>query len=237
MLKNKKPPKKDVKVSKAVKKPSTPTPVVKTPKGGSAKLPSSPEIKLNGLKIDIFDQPKMDIVVNNNSIHFNSDVTEESMSQLCKELRNMDELLSIISNNYKIDKIPIYLFIKTYGGDVYSVMSAIDCITSLKSPVYTIVDGFVASAGTLLSIIGEKRFIQPNAYVLIHEISSHVWGKMSNIIDEYSNLQKLTKHIKAYYAKRTKLSVKQLDTILKSDITWNAEEAIKYGIVDEIYKK
>ena len=223
---------KNIKVVKAAKEPIKPSmKAAKKPTGGSIN-----EIDPTKKTIGFVENIYIENVINNNNIHFKNKISEESMAALCKDLRSMDEKLRCIRNNYKIDKIPIYLYITTDGGDIYSAMSAIDCILELESPVYTIIDGFVASAGTLLSIIGEKRFIQPNAYILIHELRSDMWGKMSRITDEYNNLQKIMKHIKSHYAKYTKFNIKQLDTILKSDIIWNAEEAIKYGLADKIYK-
>lgn len=205
-------------------------------KGGSSAVINSPGgVEMGGLKIDIMEDPRMDITSKHNHIYFIADVTEASMSQLCKDLRAMDESLNIIRHTYNIDKIPIYLHIKTDGGDIYSTLSAIDCIASLRSPVYTVVTGLVASAGTILSTAGKKRYIQPNAYVLIHELSSGMWGKMSRIKDEYTNLQKLMDHIVKHYTTLTKLREKELRTILKSDITWNAQEAIKHGIADHVY--
>jgi ATP-dependent protease ClpP protease subunit len=202
-------------------------------KGGASTVISSGV----NTKVDDMNDKPLDITSKHNHIYFTAHVTEASMSQLCKDLRAMDESLNIIRHTYNIDKIPIYLHIKTSGGDLHSTLSAIDCMASLRNPVYTVVTGIVASAGTILSTAGEKRYIEPNAYVLIHELSSLMWGKFSRIKDKYTNLEKLMNHIISHYALRTKLREKELRTILKSDIEWNAKEAIQKGIADEIYMK
>jgi ATP-dependent Clp endopeptidase proteolytic subunit ClpP len=169
----------------------------------------------------------------NNRIYFNDNITSESVSLLNKELRHMEEKMILIGTTFKIEPPPIYLYLTTDGGEIYSAMSVIDCITSSKVPVYTVVDGFVASAGTLISIAGKKRFILPNAYMLIHELRSGVWGKMSDITEEYVNLKKLMDHLMELYVSKTKISKKQLEKLLTKDSIWNAEECLKRGLVDE----
>lgn len=171
-----------------------------------------------------------------NKIYFRDIINEHTMSELCKELNRVDDELFCISKDYKIPSIPIYLFITTDGGEVYAVLRTIDCISQLSSSVYTIVDGLVASAGTLLSIAGKKRFIQPSGYMLIHQLRSNLWGKMNDIEDEVENLKKLMKYIVKLYNKKTHISQEQLEKLLKSECTMDAEECIKNGLVDDIYK-
>ena len=78
-------------------------------------------------------------------------------------------------------------------------MTAIDVIQNSKISVHTIIEGATASAGTLISVVGKKRYIRPNAYMLIHQLSSSCWGKMNEIEDEFKNLQSIMKRIKDIY--------------------------------------
>jgi ATP-dependent protease ClpP protease subunit len=135
-----------------------------------------------------------------------------------------------------VEKQPIYLHLTTDGGLIYSAFSVIDCIKSLSVPVYTVIDGFVASAGTLISLAGEKRFMCENAYLLIHELRGGVWGKMSEVDEEHMNLKKIMEHLKKIYLDNTKIKKKDLDGILKKDLIWDVNECIEKGLVDEIYK-
>ena len=70
--------------------------------------------------------------------------------------------------------------------------------------------------------------------MLIHQLSSFCWGKHSEFIDEIENQKKLMGMIKDIYKKYTKVPMSKLDEILKHDLWFNAEECIKYGLVDEI---
>lgn len=171
-----------------------------------------------------------------NHIYFNNNITSESSFELCKELRNAETNIKTLSATLNIETQPIYLHITTDGGLVYSAFSVIDCIKSLSVPVYTIVDGFVASAGTLISLSGEKRYMCENAYMLIHELRGGIWGKMSEVDEEHMNLKKIMKHIKKIYSDNTKIDKNELKEILKKDLIWNVEECINRGLVHEIYK-
>lgn len=170
-----------------------------------------------------------------NRIYFNDDITTESVTALNKELRTLDEKMATISNMFRIDPIPIYLHLTTNGGEIYAAFSAIDCIQQMKCPLYTVVDGFVASAGTLISIAGKKRYILPNAYMLLHELRSGFWGKMSDMTEEMENLKKLMDHLIEFYSTHTPLSKKTLEKLLTKDSIWNAKECISRGVVSGVF--
>lgn len=171
----------------------------------------------------------------NNHIYFNGDVTRESMFKLANELRNVRNVLKLRALSFDIEVQPIYLHITTDGGEIYPALTVVDCIKSLDIPVYSVVDGIVASAGTLISLAATKRYISPNAYMLIHQLSSGVWGKMNKIEEEVENLKKLMTHITEFYLQHTSLKESALKKLLLTDIIWNASECIKKGIVDELY--
>jgi ATP-dependent protease ClpP protease subunit len=181
--------------------------------------------------------PKMQsttVYSHNNKVFFNDDITYDSCFQLNKELRSVAERMKIISILHSHDPMPVYLHITTHGGQIHAAFSVIDCIQQLGVPVYTVVDGFVASAGTLISICGEKRFMLPNAYMLIHELRSEFWGKMTDIEEEIKNLKKSMEHVTSLYTKYTKLSGNQLEKILKKDAIWNADECLAKGLIDAV---
>ena len=177
------------------------------------------------------------LTTNFNHIYFNNDITTDSAFELNKELRSVETKIKTLSVSLGIDKQAIYLHLTTDGGLIYSAFSVIDCIKSLSVPVYTVIDGFVASAGTLISLAGEKRFMCENAYLLIHELRGGVWGKMSEVDEEHMNLKKIMEHLKRIYLENSKIKKKDLDGILKKDLIWDVNECIEKGLVDGIYKK
>jgi ATP-dependent protease ClpP protease subunit len=105
--------------------------------------------------------------------------------------------------------------LNTYGGSVFAAFHAIDIIQQSSIPVYTIVEGATASAGTLMSVVGKRRFIRPHASMLIHELSSWFGGKMTNIDDEYQNLKQMMDDIKSIYLENTSLAKEEMEVRMR----------------------
>lgn len=82
-----------------------------------------------------------------------------------------------MSFDLNVKNIPIYLHINSFGGSLYDAYAAVDTIKNLRVPVYSIIEGCAASAGTIISVVCTKRFIGKNAHMLIHQLSSSMWGK------------------------------------------------------------
>ena len=128
----------------------------------------------------------------------------------------------------------IYLHINSYGGSVFAGFAAMDYIAKSKVPVNTIIDGCAASAATMMSVVGAKRLMHENAFMLIHQLSSGMWGKYSELQDDMKNSDLLMKTIKDIYIEHTKIPKAQLAKMLKHDLWWDAKTCLKYGLVDEI---
>jgi ATP-dependent Clp endopeptidase proteolytic subunit ClpP len=175
------------------------------------------------------------IKASDNKILFYGDVEESTSLELNKVLMDVDNKLQHlkISLGNEYDPI-IHLHVNTFGGSIFAAFSTIDTMSSLKSKVYTYVDGSVASAGTLITAVGHKRFIGKHGHLLIHQLSSGVYGKFSEMEDEIFNCTNLMKLLKDFYKKNTKIPMKKLDELLKRDIWMMADECLQYGIVDEI---
>lgn len=192
--------------------------------------------KLNNDEDDRDDEvDDIKIYRENNHVYFYSEIDRNSISKLNILLREAEEYCVITSLKLRIDLVPIYLHIYSNGGYIHAAFSTIDVINSSKVPVYSIVEGATASAGTLISIVCKKRYIRPTAYMLIHQLSSEIWGKMDAIIDEYKNLTQLMQKITDIYIEYSSLTPKKLNKLLKHDLWLDATKSIKYGLVDELY--
>jgi len=173
-----------------------------------------------------------------NHIYFHCEVDRESGFQLATLIREAEEESLITCLKLGIEEVPIYLHINSLGGYIYESLIIIDIMTACTVPIHTIVEGSTASAGTLISIFGKKRYIRPNAYMLIHQLSTDSWGgKMNEIEDEFKNLQDLMVKIKQIYREKTKLKKKELNDILKHDLWFDSDKCIECGLVDEIWTK
>jgi len=193
-----------------------------------------PQIIINSSGNDESQTPQ-GIRVLNNKILFYADIDEGSVLELTRVLLEMDIKLQSVGLAFDGAYEPvIHLHLNTFGGSIFAAFSTVDTIRRMKSKVYTYIDGSVASAGTLISAIGSKRYMGQHAHLLIHQLSSGVYGKFSEMEDEIFNCANLMRLLKDFYKKNTKLPMKKLDELLKRDIWLNAEECLQYGIVDEI---
>ena len=182
------------------------------------------------------DGNSMDTVEgDDNIIYFYSSVSMKENFKLNHKISHVDREMQMIAIKLQMPSIPpLHLCINSYGGSVFAAFGSIDYIMKSKTPVYTYIDACAASAGTLMSVCGAKRFIGENAYMLIHQLSSQHWGKFSELKDDMENSENLMKRIKEIYEKHTKVPKTKMDEILKRDLWWDAKTCLKYGLVDEI---
>ena len=177
------------------------------------------------------------IAVVNNSIFFYSDVNTESALNLRIKLKKLIDKHLIFSIQHDCDPIPIKLHINSPGGEVHHAIAIIDTIKTSQVPIHTIIEGEAASAATLISVVGDKRYIHKNAHMLIHQISSGFWGKMMEFEDELKNLKKYTKKLVKIYKNHTTLTEEELKLIMKKDLLWDSKVCLNNGLVDEIISK
>lgn len=170
-----------------------------------------------------------------NQLFFYSDVTRESIYNLNRQMVEVEKQLRLVQIQYNLSVLPpIELYISSEGGEVYSGFTAVDRILSSRIPIDTYVEGIAASAATLLSVVGRKRYIRKNANMLIHQCTSAMWGNYAQFQDEMKNLDLVMSMIKKVYLKHTKFKEKDLNEMLKHDVCLSPEECLKYGLVDEI---
>lgn len=168
----------------------------------------------------------------------------QTMLKTCESdiLEDLDKLKGLCSREKDKEKIrladvdvhpkPIILHITTHGGIVHAALAIVDTIESLKVPVHTVVSGYVASAGTLISLAGAKRYMSPNSFMMVHEIRSGFWGKYSEARVEYENVTKLMEHIIQYYLSKTKLTKEKLTDMLRTDTDMTVHECLELGLID-----
>jgi ATP-dependent Clp protease protease subunit len=135
----------------------------------------------------------------------------------------------------------IKFFINSPGGVVTSGMVIYDTMQLIKSPVSTICMGLAASMGSILLSGGKKgkRFIYPSGEVMIHQPS--LGGFIRGVSTDLEIQARQTKRVKDMGAKilaeNCGKTVEQIMNDFDRDYWMNAEEAIKYGIVDKVTTK
>lgn len=180
--------------------------------------------------------PSGSIKVLDNTIHFYAEISGSTCSELNRLLRELDTRMQhakITMNDSEFDPT-IHLRIHSYGGDVLAGLASVDTIRNLKTKVYTYVEGAAASAATLISIAGKKRYVGKNSFMLIHQLSAVCAGTFERLEDEQENNRRMMNTIKSLYKEFTKIPMKELDNILKRDIWFDAPTCLKYGLVDGV---
>lgn len=170
-----------------------------------------------------------------NHVYFNESVNKQSCRRLINKLEDLNIKLGKLECDYDIDSpLKIYLHINSYGGSIFDAFNVIDAMNRSKYPIVTIIEGASASAATLISVCGSERWITQHGYMLIHQLSSSCWGKMTEIEDEFSNLKELMDQIYTIYEEKTHMKRAELRKLLQHDRWWSSEQCLKKGLVDKI---
>ena len=135
-------------------------------------------------------------------------------------------------------KKDIFLYINSPGGSVTAGLSIIDTMNHIKPNVATVCVGMAASMGSLILSQGQKgkRFILPNAEVMIHQPSGGAYGQATDIDITAKHILKTRDRLNRILAKATGQKLTKIQQDVDRDFFMDAEEAKKYGIVDKIYK-
>ena len=146
------------------------------------------------------------------------------------------QLLFLESEDSKKD---IYLYINSPGGSVTSTMAIVDTMNHVRPDVATFCVGLAASGGAIILSAGKqgKRFILPNAEVMIHQPLGGVEGQATDIAITAKHILKTRDNLNKLLAKNTGKSIDQIEKDVERDFFMDSVEAKKYGIIDEIVTK
>lgn len=135
-------------------------------------------------------------------------------------------------------KKDIFLYINSPGGSVTAGLSIIDTMHHIKPPVATVCVGMAASMGSMILSQGAKgkRFVLPNAEVMIHQPSGGAYGQASDIDITAKHILKTRDRLNKMLARATGQKLTKIEQDVDRDMFMDAEEAKVYGIVDEIYR-
>jgi len=130
----------------------------------------------------------------------------------------------------------IQLYINSPGGAVYDGLAIYDTIQFIKPDVQTIGIGLQASMGAFLLSSGTKgkRMMLPNARVMIHQPSSGTQGKVTDQEISLREALYLKEKLTEIMAKNVGQKVDKVKADMERDFWMSAEEAVKYGLVDEV---
>ena len=133
----------------------------------------------------------------------------------------------------------IFLYINSPGGSITDGMGIVDTMNYIKCPVSTICVGMAASMGAVLLASGEKgkRFATPNSEILIHQPligGGGLSGQTTEIKIHADHMVKTRDKLNKLLSERTGQSLETIERDTERDNYMTAEEALKYGLIDEI---
>ena len=131
---------------------------------------------------------------------------------------------------------PIQMYINSPGGQVYSGMAIYDTMQQVSCPISTVAVGFTASFGTVLLTAGTKgmRYALPNATIHMHQPLGGAQGQASDIAIQAQEILRLRRSLNGVLAHHTGKSVETIEEDTDRDLYMSAEQAMAYGLVDEV---
>ena len=146
------------------------------------------------------------------------------------------QLLFLESEDSKKD---IYLYVNSPGGSVNSTLAIVDTMNHVRPDISTFCVGIAASGAAIILSAGKKgkRFILPNAEVMIHQPLGGVEGQATDIAISAKHILKTRDNLNKILSKNTGKPLAQIEKDVERDFFMDADEAKKYGIVDEIVTK
>ncbi len=144
------------------------------------------------------------------------------------------QLLFLEMDNPSAD---ISLYINSPGGSVTAGMAIYDTMQHIKSPVRTVCVGMAASMGAFLLMAGEKgkRMALPNSEVMIHQPSGGAEGPATDVSIRAEWLLRTKRKMTELIAQMSGQQVERVARDIERDYFMSAQEALEYGVIDEIY--
>ena len=165
-----------------------------------------------------------------NEIHFYGEISQENTLEFVEAFKKLEVQLL----KHKADLIgyepKIRVHIMSEGGDVYAGFALKNILEKSRVKVITIAQGACCSAATFMFLGGSERRIGANAYLLIHQISTEIWGEYRDLKHEMKNCDKLMKDLKKMYMEKTDIPDRKFKKLMKKDLYLSASKCLKYKI-------
>ena len=132
---------------------------------------------------------------------------------------------------------PVTVFINSPGGEIFSGFAIFDMLNFISCPVTTIVTGFAASMGSILSLAADKghRYAMPKSKIMIHQpLLMGYQGRATECEIQAREILKTRDHLVKLYAEQTGKNREEIKKALDRDNWFTAEEALEYGLIDKV---
>lgn len=169
--------------------------------------------------------------------YISDDIDNTSVGKVCFNLlcllKQDDESES---KQIGFQREPIKIYVNSFGGNIYDMWALIDIIEKSKTPIYTYCTGCAMSAAFKIFLAGHKRFGTRHSTFMYHQMNCYRHGKYQDLVEDRKEMDFLNAANEKYVIERTKITQKYIDEVRekKKDVYFHADEALKFGIIDEI---
>ncbi len=167
----------------------------------------------------------------NRRIFLNGEINEESANDFLSQMLYLEQE----------SKEPITIYINSPGGSVNAGLVIYDCIQASEAEIHMICAGTAASMAAIIFAGGQKghRYILPHSKVMIHEplLAGGVGGSATSIKNISDSILETREIVNGILSRHTGKTMKEINEATSFDNYMNAEEAIKFGICDEVTQK
>ncbi|MCF0260738.1 MAG: ATP-dependent Clp protease proteolytic subunit [Erysipelotrichaceae bacterium] len=131
---------------------------------------------------------------------------------------------------------PINMMINSPGGSVADGLAIIDLMRCIDNEVVTICSGQACSMAALILSSGSRRLATPYSEIMIHQMSYGLQGKHSDNINDIERILRIKKTTDQLLADNCGKTPEQIAADTKDDYWMDVNQAINYGIIDEVFK-
>lgn len=130
----------------------------------------------------------------------------------------------------------IRLYINSPGGVIYAGLAIYDTMQSVRCPIETIAVGSTASMGTILLAAGTlgRRYALPNSTIHLHQPLGGTRGQATDVQIQAEEILRLRRRLNDILAKHTSQPLERIEQDTERDFYMDAQQALEYGIVDEV---
>lgn len=171
-------------------------------------------------------------------VHFTGPIDKNSIATVIKEITKViNEKNSVEYDKEK--KFTICYIVDSPGGCVTSVLKFVDFLNIVRQKhpnveFVSIGTGLIASAGTIMCAVADKRYMTGNSYAMIHELSSGNCGKFTHLVSYTKYLSQMHDRLVDIYLQKSTMGREEIEELLKDESWFNAEEYLEKGLIDEI---
>ena len=193
-------------------------------------MQSIENILMNAVKERAEEEEPSTTKVIGNEIHFYGEITSENSLEFIAAFRNLE--IKLLKHKAELVgyEPEIRVHIMSEGGDMFSGLAMKNILETSRVKVITIAQGACWSDATFMFLGGAERRMGPNAYILIHQLSTEFWGKYQDLKNEAKTCEKFMKALKKMYKEKTTIPENKFKKLMKKDLFLSASKCLKYQI-------